>query len=709
LLCAVALLTFLLTLARPLGTRAEGSGSLFPATTSTAFRANLEWRTTFYGSSDSPTFNIFRRTLVKLYAEAGERILVGSSGVGVRGTPDRGDVRVYPPGVVTGAIGDERIPALQGTPPPRAPGFPLPTPGTFANGFSCVSQRATPGNDARGRIDSRDAELAGPDTENGLVPDGYQPCIYVAPTTGIYDVVFIGPSGFGSNDNAVVSGQVLPTDRDFGPNQRSSVTAWDVSVRKDPNQVAVERGRAFVYYFAGNTGGGGRNTAANGLVVTDYGFIYRVGYSADPFGFIVYSNQFGFRDSDGSPLYHALLADPDASTQDQNELKELQGGVELLPPEYPIFLDLPAPNALDALGIPRQPVVPAIASMRYASPRGDDSSLVGEGGTFTFQTNQAGVYVVTLSRDGSDFSASNPRNRIIRGVADSAGALSVQWDGNDNSGEPFPVGEYFARAFLQGSEAHFPFLDVENNLTGGPVIELLNPPDLDGDGVGDCPPWEGGCFGAFYDDGGYVTANGTLVGTSVGGPLCPGAGGNPPRVLASDPERGYDTRTDQRAFGFPFDANPERICRPDGGYGDKKALDLWTYYPSNRLQVPLRIVDQPTAVTLRNFSGTATAEGVSLRWETGVELHSAGFHLLRAEGDDRAQAVRVTAALIAARGSASEGASYSYLDATARPGIVYHYWLEEHELSGNTNIYGPARIGATTASLVPRVWLPFVR
>lgn len=702
---ALALL-LLLALAAPAGAGAEGSGTLYPADSPSPYRANIEWRTTFYGSSDSPDFNIFRRTLIKVYVERGESILVASSGVGVSGSPNNGDIRVFNPGVVTGDIGGEQVPALAG--PPAAPQA-----GAFANGFSCAAQRGTSGNSSRGRIGSRAAELAGPNSENNLRPAGYRPCIYTAPTTGIYDVVFTGPSGDGRNDEPLLSGELEPTASDFGPLQRTSVTAWDVSVRRDPNSLAVETGRAFTYYVAGNTGGGGRNVISNAVVVTDFGFKYRVRYAGDPYGFIVYANQLGFRDTDGTPLYHALLADPAAPTQDQNELKELQGGVQLLPPEYPLFFELPYGPALTALGIPLEPIIPSIASLVFEGSEGDNTTLVGAGGSFTFQTSQPGVYTVVISRDGADFSPDNPRNKLIRGIAAEAGPIVVRWDGRDNGGELFPVGEYSGRATVQGGEVHFPFLDVENNVPGGPTIELVTPPDSNGDGVGDCPPWNGGCFGAFYDDGGYRTADGTLVGTAVGAPLCPNNVGNPPAVLKSDPLFGFDSRLPQRAFGFPFNANPATICSPAGGYGDKKALDLWTFYPSNRLVVPLRIID-PTAVTLLSFSAAHAEGGVMVRWETGSEMNTVGFHLLRAPSPDRAAAERVTPALIVARGSTNQGATYSWFDSTARPGESYTYWLQELEAVGGVdefilvNEYGP------TAALMSvdgpyRLSLPLVR
>lgn len=682
----------------------EGSGTIFRGADPGLFRSHLEWRTGTYGGGDSPDFTLLRRTLLRVFARPGESILLGSSAVGVSlpNNPEGGDIRVFTPGAVTGPIGQEVIPALAGAASP-------PQQGAFANGFSCSAQRAAAGDD-RGRITSRDQELAGPLPN----PDGYAPCVYTVPPTaapGIYSVVFTGPSGDSSNVEPQVSGQRVPIAADFGPSQRTAVTAWDVTVRAAG---VAQPGRLFTYYYAGNTGGGGRPLAGESFVVTQSGFRYRVLFGGDPFGFVFYANQLGFQNSDGTPLYRNLMADPGASFDDQNQLRELQGGTALLPPTYPIFAGRPDPLVLDALGIPRTPVAPRIQGFTFAGPGGGPSTGVAEGGTFSFSTTQGGVFYVVVSRDGRSFDPTAPQNRALRGVAAGPGPITVPWDGRDNAGAPFPGGSFSAAAAIQGGEVHFPALDVENNVAGGPELELENPPDRDGDGVGDCPPWNGGCFGAFYDDRGYRAANGTLVGTAVNGNLCPGdtanprGFGNPPLIPASDPLLGFDSRTAQRAFGFPFDANPSSICRPDGGFGDKKGLDLWTYYPSNVLITPLQIVD-PTAVTLRRFTASRDEGGVVVRWETGVELGARGFHLLRSVTGAEADAVHVTARLIPARGSASEGAAYSWTDATAtNTSTTYSYWLEELETSGATRRYGPARTGAGTAERPFSVALPLV-
>lgn len=690
------LLLFAVALASAGSVAGEGSGTIYRGSDATRFRSVLEWRTSDYGGGDSPDFVLRRRTLLKLYVLANEQILLGSSAIGVAG--GAGDIRVFLPGQVTGTIGQELIPELAATPAPVA--------GVHTNGFSCAGQRAAIG-DGRGRIASRAAELAGPLPAT----DGYAPCVYTAPVSGIYDVIFTGPSGPNSDVNPQISGLLDPAAGDFGANQRTGVTAWDVSVRDAAG--ATQGGRVFAYYYAGNTGGGARPLSGESFVVTSSGFVYRLFFTGDPFGFIFYANQRGFQDSDGTPLYRNLMADPAAATQAQNQLRELQGGARLLPPTYPIFISRPDPLVLDALGIPRNPVPPAIHDFAFAGPQGQPSTGIAEGGIFSFVTTQPGIFYVVVSRDGVSFDPTAPANRVLRGVADAAGPVSVTWDGRDNQGEPFPAGDYQAAAAVQGGEVHFPQLDVENNLAGGPEIELLNPPDVSGDGAGDCPPLSGACFGAFYDDRGYRTADGTLVGTAVNGNLCPGDAanprgfGNPPLLAASDPVAGFDTRGSQRAFGFAVDANPQRICMVDGGFGDKKALDLWTYYPSNVLRAPVRIVD-PTAVSLRSLTASREGDSVVVRWETGAELGTAGFHILHSPTGVPEDAARVTTNLIPARGSPSSGAVYSWsIPASSLSGDAA-FWLEEVEASGTTARYGPVRPGGAPAAGLHRVALPLL-
>ena len=161
---------------------------------------------------------------------------------------------------------------------------------------------------------------------------------------------------------------------------------------------------------------------------------------------------------------------------------------------------------------------------------------------------------MVISQDGVNFDPAHPANRQVRIVATNPGPQSVTWDGLTNAGVPFPVGgPYPVEIDGHAGEYHFPMLDVENNLVGGPVITLLNPPG------GVCPPWNGGCRGAFYDDRGYISGNGTAVGTP-GQVLCAGLG-RVPTPPFSDPVLGFDTASGQRGFGDPTRRQRQRAVR----------------------------------------------------------------------------------------------------------------------------------------------------
>jgi hypothetical protein len=651
--------------------RGEGSRDLSPLN-DTGRRANLEWRNSFYGDL------IPRRTIFSVFARQNEVLLLGSSAVGVSGLPNAGDIRVYEEGRITGPIAQEVIPALPD--------------------FSCVAQRGLPGNADRGRIASRDEELNGPNTLDNQRPDGYEPCFYVAPRDGIYNVIFFGPSGDNQNSETAPAGLVIPPASQFGPAQDTSITAWDVTVRASPTSTADIPGRVFSYYAALFTGGNGRPVSGTAYAATGDGFIYRIDYDFDPNGFLVYANRAGFLNSDGTPLYHNVVAVPSPSKQRQDQLVELQGGVSLAPPELPLFFSQPDPLALAALGIPPLPTPPSLGGFDFLGILGANLTLFDQGGTFTFASSP-GFYEIVISRDGVNFDPDLPQNRVLRGSADASGTTGAAWDGRDNAEQPFPVGgPYLARMRVQGGEIHFPFLDVENNRNGGPTLELTNPPG------GVCPPLIGGCQGAFYDDQGYETASNVLVGEAINGPLCLGDVGNPPPISASDPLLGFDSGSDQRRFGFPSDGNPDLVCDVLGGFGDKKGLDIWTFYPSQVLTAPLQIV-QPTAIGLASLGASLEAGRPTLHWTTTFERDTVGFEIYRSRDGERARAVRLTDALIPARGQPYAGASYIWSDPAAQPGGAY-YWLREVEDSGASHEYGPVTLQPQPAQTRRSLFFP---
>ncbi|WP_099070308.1 lamin tail domain-containing protein [Nostoc linckia] len=531
--------------------RAEGSRTLYPSNAPAgSSRANLEWRTDTYGGL------VLRRTLLKVYANQGEYILLGSSAVGV----GSGNISVYNPNRVSDSIGSETIPNTAD--------------------FVCTSQAG------RGVISSRQQELSGPRAISGPGnPNGYIPCFYQAPSTGVYDIVFYGPDGGGSSTNGAPTGEInLSSGNNFGTQQGTSVAVWDVTVRSsDQTSTTDKEGRLFSYYLALFTGNNGLYLNFPVYPITTDGFRYKVELrGTDPNGFVLYGNQTGFFDSDGiSPLYHDILGA-------DSQLANPQGGVSLARPQFATFFNsiddtvlgfvdrYKRDGTLEGTGIPLSPIIPTVNNLQFNGTVSGNNSSYGTGGTFNFNSNITGTYELIISRDGSNFDPTNTQNRLLRGIMPTTGQQAINWDGKDNSGNFFPVGSnYKVSVRTYGGEYHFPLLDAENNFTGGPTITMLNATNPIGNTRG------------FYDDRGYKTIAGTQIGTS-GQVLC---GINPPNPAFSDPINGFDTASNNRKFGQSGNAgNAGTSC--NGSFGDAKGLDLWTYYPGTTQPTPFNIIDK---------------------------------------------------------------------------------------------------------------------
>jgi hypothetical protein len=96
----------------------------------------------------------------------------------------------------------------------------------------------------------------------------------------------------------------------------------------------------------------------------------------------------------------------------------------------------------------------------------------------------------------------------------------------------------------------------------------------------------------------------------------------------------------------------------------------------------------PSAVNFASASATRTARGVLLRWRTGTEADLLGFHVYRSREHSWQ---RITRSLIAAKGFVS-GASYRYLDRTARHGVSYRYRIRAVHSDGTATWFDPVHV-----------------
>ena len=97
---------------------------------------------------------------------------------------------------------------------------------------------------------------------------------------------------------------------------------------------------------------------------------------------------------------------------------------------------------------------------------------------------------------------------------------------------------------------------------------------------------------------------------------------------------------------------------------------------------------QPTAITLASFRAEPGAGHITLIWETATEIDTRGFNIYRAESEN-GNYIKINTSLIPAKGSATQGASYKFVDTAVQNRRTYYYKLEDIDLNGTATMHGP--------------------
>ena len=452
LLCFLALGVFTPTV------RGEGSREL------TANGGNRAW---LYYRNDSPPAQggLLFRTYVKVYANVGESINLGSSANGL-------------------ALANIRLTRPDGT----------------------VLNSPAPGGSGVGIITNRTQELAGPAPNAG----GYNPWTVIVPAgqAGVWVAEFTSPDPTVTGNPPAMTAGFNWTRAADQPNTVNAVAAWDATVRSSGGSTL--NGRVYLNKFSGTLAT--LSVSFNGItyVLTRDGFRYRAQANGiDPQSFHYFVNNKGFRNGSLDPLFKSVAL-AGASFQDP-EATDTAGDTTAKMFLNPLASDLPASaNIAAAWGGSTwlNPVLtfPAISGFTYTGADGTPLRFgSGLGGTFGFNASTVGRYVIRLDLDG-DGDANDPIDVVLQGNM-IAGTNVVAWDGLSGLGTPAPASGTPNTLGVSitplAGDVHFPYLDPENN-PNGLILERLN-----GAGAPD--------FTVFWDDTDFAGGTSAITGTNSSG------------------------------------------------------------------------------------------------------------------------------------------------------------------------------------------------
>ena len=89
----------------------------------------------------------------------------------------------------------------------------------------------------------------------------------------------------------------------------------------------------------------------------------------------------------------------------------------------------------------------------------------------------------------------------------------------------------------------------------------------------------------------------------------------------------------------------------------------------------------PLPVSLSFFRPTLEDGKVVIRWTTESELDNAGFNILRSDSQN-GEFKQVNDEMIQGKGTTGERSTYKWVDASAKPGVIYYYQIEDVSFAG---------------------------
>jgi hypothetical protein len=390
-----------------------------------------------------------------------------------------------------------------------------------------------------GFIDTITKETAGP------LPNtqGYTPCSFIAQETGIYEIEFhsISLSAGGPRMKPVT--RAFPVNNDQG----SQIAAWDVTVFKTPDEATTEqKGRVYANFLPLHMGG--RRAELNSIfyILSNTGHLYRVNLNGiKPMDFMLFTNNKGFKnasDEFGQSLFRSVdLSDVGKTVflhrpNEPDTITDITHKIFFNPPDDDLPLDelVPLPDGTTWLRS-TPPPQPEVTNFQFTGNEGTlgQAGTAPLGGSFTFNTNVDGNYILTLDINGNGIYGDGNDRRFL-GQATAAGLNTITWDSLDGQGNTLPALDlpYGAKIGLM-DDVHFPVLDAEENPNGF-IFEKINC---------DTSPCTLQDNKVYYDNSLFADSDGI-----------------PPNPLSATD--GIDSSGGIQSFSDDF--------------GDRKAIDTWT-------------------------------------------------------------------------------------------------------------------------------------
>ena len=412
--------------------------------------------------AEYPGYRLFywasKNQQLKVYANSGEFINVGSSHLGIEG----GYIEVYDPqGILRATFND-------------------PT-----NGVAVINDRTQ--------------EMDGPTGGGTTSGVGYIPGIVevTSDNEGVWTIIMSYSNPRESDFPNVLNSDFWTRD-DNQPSGSRVILAWDVSVSKDAagnEDGSLTTGRLYSNDFNSIVNRNGHTTSPTFHLLTRDGYKYLIEMTdLDPWGFPLFSNSTGLTDNTGTSIYASAYESEIIKSADPGNF--IPGAIYLYQPQAEDFNsfinnkiffnspDVELPDKATTTDIFRsnthetwllsdldleEPEFTGIQVESSAAGAEDCVSgilIADNGALILFESNSTGTLECALDLNNNG-TFNDPEDVTLYKFV-TVGPDTIVWDGKNGLGNYLELGSHQinVKLLLRGGEVHILMSDVENNLGG---------------------------------------------------------------------------------------------------------------------------------------------------------------------------------------------------------------------------------------------------